>query len=430
MKKKRKKRKTSLKKQFRNFYLKLKKKISNTASEELNSKSTFSIWEVIVIIFISILFGIVIGFIITYGRSPFGLVGDNSKLNEVVSTYNDIVDNYYKDVSESKLVNGAIRGMIESLGDDYSVYMDKTTTSNFNETVDGSFVGIGVTVMYDEHYNRIIEINEGGPAEIAGLKVDDIILEVDGESAECVCGDDLAKLIRGKKGTKVEILVERNGKKKKVSVKRDIIIVESVISTTFERDGKKIGYINITSFAANTAEQFSKRLKKLEKKQIDSLIIDVRDNPGGHLTQATEILSEFFNKKTVLYQIQSKNSEKKIYANNNKVRSYPVVILANGGSASASEVVVSCFKENYKNVLVVGEKTYGKGSVQQSKGLTNGTSIKYTTQSWVTSKGRWINEVGIEPDVKVGQVAEYYKEPNYENDKQLQEALDRIKEMN
>lgn len=427
---KKRRKKISFKKRFRTFFSKIKKRVANDSRKEIDAKSTFSIWEVIVIIFISILFGIVIGFIITYGRSPFGLGRENSRINEVVSTYNNILDNYYKDTSEDKLADGAIKGMIESLDDPYSVYMNKSMTSNFNETVDGSFIGIGVTVLYEEHFNKIIEVNENGPADKAGLKVDDIILEVGGKSTEAICGDDLAALIRGKKGTKVDILVERDGKQKKFSVVRDVIEVESVISTNFIRDGKKIGYLNITSFAANTAGQFSKKLKSLEKKKIDSLIIDVRDNPGGHLLQAKEILSKFFDKETVLYQIETKNTDEKVYSNSREKRTYPIVILTNSGSASASEVLVACFKENYKNSMIIGEKTYGKGTVQKSKSLANGTSIKYTTQSWLTSKGRSINDVGIEPDLEVSQDAEYYKVPNYDNDKQLQEALDKIKDMN
>lgn len=429
MKKKKRRKKISFKRRLRTFFSKVKKKVANDSKREIDVRSAFTIWEVIVIIFISVLFGIVIGFIITYGRGPLSVGRENSRINEVISTYNNILDNYYKDASEDKLADGAIKGMIESLDDPYSVYMNKSTTNNFNETVDGSFIGIGVTVLYEERYNKIIEVNEKGPADKAGLKVDDIILEVGGKSAEDICGDDLAALIRGKKGTKVDILVERGGKKKKFTVVRDVIEVESVISTNFLRDGKKIGYLNITSFAANTAGQFSKNLKSLEKKKIDSLIIDVRDNPGGHLLQAKEILSKFFDKKTVLYQIETKNTDEKIYSNSSEKRTYPIVVLTNSGSASASEVLVSCFKENYKNSMIIGEKTYGKGTVQKSKSLADGTSIKYTTQSWLTSKGRSINDVGIEPDLEVSQDAEYYKVPNYDNDKQLQEALDKIKDM-
>lgn len=429
MKKKKRRKNISFKRRLRTFFSKVKKKVANDVKKEIDVRSAFTIWEVIVIIFISVLFGIVIGFIITYGRGPLNVGRENSRINEVISTYNNILDNYYKDASEDKLADGAIKGMIESLDDPYSVYMNKSTTNNFNETVDGSFIGIGVTVLYEERYNKIIEVNEKGPADKAGLKVDDIILEVGGKSAEDICGDDLAALIRGKKGTKVDILVERGGKKKKFTVVRDVIEVESVISTNFLRDGKKIGYLNITSFAANTAGQFSKKLKSLEKKKIDSLIIDVRDNPGGHLLQAKEILSKFFDKKTVLYQIETKNTDEKVYSNSREKRTYPIVILTNSGSASASEVLVSCFKENYKNSMIIGEKTYGKGTVQKSKSLANGTSIKYTTQSWLTSKGRSINDVGIEPDLEVSQDAEYYKVPNYDNDKQLQEALDKIKDM-
>lgn len=425
----RKRRKVTLKKKLKKLYASIKKRFSNNAAADFNSKATFSIWEVIVIIFISILFGIVIGFIITYGRNPLFNGDDSSNINEIITTYNNILDGYYKGVSKDKLTNAAIKGMIESLDDPHSVYMDSATTNNFNETIDGSFIGIGVTVLFDNTYNTVIEVNEDGPADKAGIKVDDVILEVDGKNAENLCGDDLAKLIRGKKGTNVILTVKRNGTEKDITVKRDLIEVESVKSADFDENGSKIGYLNITSFAANTGKQFSKNLKRLEKKNIESLIIDVRDNPGGHLSQARDILSNFFNKKTVLYQIETNNTIKKIYSSSKEKRTYPVIVLVNNGSASASEVLATCFKENYSNSLIVGDKTYGKGTVQKSKSLSSGSSIKYTTQKWLTAKGNWIHNVGVEPDISVSQADEYYKVPNYENDKQLQEALNKIKDM-
>ena len=158
------------------------------------------------------------------------------------------------------------------------------------------------------------------------------------------------------------------------------------------------------------------------------MILDVRDNPGGHLLQTKQILSMFFSKKTVLFQIESKQKKQKVKSLSDEVRDYPVAVLINSSSASASEVVASCFQDNYKDALIVGITSYGKGTVQQSQSLKNGTSIKYTTQKWLTSKGKWLNNTGVTPDVEVQLSESYYQNPVHEEDNQLQEAIQRIVE--
>lgn len=165
----------------------------------------------------------------------------------------------------------------------------------------------------------------------------------------------------------------------------------------------------------------------MEKKKIDSLIIDLRDNPGGHLSQTRDILSMFFDKKTVLYELKNKDKVTKIYSSSNEKRSYPIVILVSGNSASASEVMSSCFKDNYKSVTIVGTTTYGKGTVQQTINLSSGTSFKYTTEKWLTSRGKSIDGVGLNPDVEVVLDQSYYSNPTYENDLQLQKAVEILK---
>ncbi|MCI8460697.1 MAG: S41 family peptidase [Bacilli bacterium] len=405
---------------------KIRKTIRDAKSDlavDANSKSSFNILEVIVIIFISILFGIIVGYIITYTRN-----NSDEDLHEIITAYNDIVDDYYDNVDKEKLSDAAIKGMIDSLEDPHSNYMDSDTTIDFNETVDGSFVGIGVTVKFENEYNTVIAIEKDGPADKAGLEVNDVIISVDGVDVKGVFGDELTKLIRGEVKTKVTLTVKRNGEEKNFTITRETIEIKTVTSEDFEYDGKAVGYISISSFAANTASQFDKEIKRLEKKKIDSLVIDVRSNPGGHLSQVKEILSKFFDKKTVLYQIQSKNSKKKIYSSSNEKRDYPVAILINGTSASASEILASTFQENYEKSIVVGETSYGKGSVQKSRRLNSGTSIKYTTQKWLTSTRKSINKKGVKPDLEINQSKDYYSNPNYNNDNQLQEALKKLVE--
>ena len=425
MKRKKRKKKSFLTK-FKEFILKTKKDLYDEVDEEITNDSSFSIAEVMVIVCISILFGVIIGYIITYSRNPVNQVSSNKNLNEIVSVYNNILEDYYGDLDQDKLTDAAINGMIESLDDPYSNYMDTDTTNSFNESVDGEFVGIGVTVMFSDNTNKIIEILKGSPAEKAGLKVDDVIVKVDGKDVINVSGDELAKLIRGKVGSKVQITVKRNQEEKTFSVKRDKIEIESVESTKFDQNDKSIGYIDVDIFAANTFQQFNDALKGLEKKKIDSLIIDVRDNPGGHLTQVKEILSLFFDKKTVLYQVESKDKKEKIYSLSKGKKSYPVVVLINRDSASASEILASCFQDNYKKAMIIGTNSYGKGTVQKSKMLSDGTSVKYTGEKWLTANGKWINGVGVTPDNTVEQSTQYYDNPTYENDKQLQVALDEL----
>lgn len=398
----------------------------NILNFDLENDSKFSIFEVVIIIFISIVFGIIVGYVLTYTRSPLGSVKSNSKLSEIISTYNSIKDNYYKEIDDDTLVNAAVSGMIGSLDDKYSNYMDSSTTDSFNESVEGSFVGIGITIMYDDEYNKIIAVDDKGPSNKI-LKVDDLIVEVSGKDVRGIYGDDLKKLIRGKVGTTVKIKVLRNNKYLTFSIKRTNIEIETVKSNFFDVESKRIGYLDVDVISSNTYKQFNKNLKRLENKNIDSLIIDLRDNPGGHLSQTKEILSMFFNKKTVLYQLKDKDTKKKIYSSSNETRSYPIVILVNDGSASASEIITSCFMENYNNIKVVGTTTYGKGTVQQSHQLSTGTSIKYTVQEWLTSKGKSINEKGIKPDEELLMNSEYYSNPTYNTDNQLQKAIEILK---
>ena len=404
----------------------LSTKIKSLFIEDDDTNITFTLMEVTIIILISIVFGIIVGYIITYNRSEHNR---NYHSREILEVYNNIVDNYYYEVDEDKLVDAAVEGMIGSLSDPYSYYMNKHNTEQFNESIDGYFVGIGVTVQYDKDTgnNTIIKVLDSSPAGKAGLKEGDILVKVNKTKLKGVYGDKLVKLIRGKAGSIVNITVKRGNKTKSYNVKRDIIELDSVSSKLLEENDQKIGYIRIDTFASNTYKQFNKQLKKLENKDMDSLIIDVRNNPGGHLNQARQILSLFFNKKTILYQIDNQKYKQKVYSLTKDTKDYKVAILINGESASASEVVASCFKENYKNGILIGEKTYGKGTVQKSKSLSTGTSIKYTTEKWLTSKGKWIEGKGIKPDHEVKQSDEYYEKPNYETDTQLQEALKLLK---
>lgn len=383
----------------------------------VNSKKKFTSFEVVFISLIILFFGFISGCLVTmYTKEVLGSVMDDN-IREFLSTYEYVKDNYYEDVDESQLMKSAIAGMLNSLGDDFSYYMDKDSTDSFNTTIDGEYEGIGITIQTGDEGTSVVGIFEGSPAEKSGLKIGDIIIKVNGEDVSDKNSNDIAKMVTGALGKKSLLTIKRDEQELEFEIEVANIEIPSVYTDIKENNEKKIGYIHVDNFAANTYSQFKRKLEQLEKDNIDSLIIDVRDNTGGHLSQVTEMLDMFFKKKTVLYQIDTKGKVKKYTAKTNEERQYPIAILTNGQSASASEVLTACFKENYKDVTIVGTKTYGKGTVQQALDLSNGSSFKFTTQKWLTPNGNWVHEVGIEPDV----VIEFDKES--ETDNQLEEAI-------
>lgn len=412
-------------------FTKLKKKNSriNNAFKKIKNKlwpdeySSFNIPEVIMLVIISILFGVIVGCILTYSKAF--TVDNSSYESELLSTYQKIRDNYYDEVSEKELLNAAINGMIGALDDPYSYYMDDSATESFNQKIDGNYVGIGTTVLHDENVGNIVtDIFEGSPADKAGVKVGDIFLSIDGTDVRYMSLKEISNYMKGSANTSSNFVFIRDDKNIEVTITRDVVDIPSVSSKIIEGNNKSLGYISIETFASNTYSQFKSNLTSLEKQKIDSLIIDVRNNPGGHLSQVEDILSLFFNKKTVLYQIETKGKVEKVYASSRKTRSYDVVVLINESSASASEILASCFQENYKKATIIGTTSYGKGTVQKSLELSTGASLKYTTEKWLTSKGVWINDKGVVPDIVVEQGEEYTANPSDDNDLQLQKALE------
>lgn len=381
------------------------------------SKKIFTKFEVFFIGCFLLMLGIVIGCLVTIFTNTVLGSRIDSKMMEFLKTYDYVKNNYYEDISENSLIDSAISGMLSSLGDEHSFYMDQESTSSFNESVSGSYIGIGITIKYQEGVTTIIDIFKKSPAEKVGLKVGDILIKVDDIDVTNNNSYEISNLISGDVGKVFNITVKRGEDILSFDVTLSKIELESVSSEIKDVNGKKIAYVKISNFASNTYKQFKNNLAKLEKNNIDSLIIDVRNNTGGHLSVVSDILDLFFEKNTVLYQIQDKKTTTKYKAKTSDKRDYPVVILTNHGSASASEVLASCFKEKYFDATVVGTVTYGKGTVQKAITLSDGSSYKFTTQKWLTSKGKWLNEKGVIPDVEV----EISDDENIDN--QLEEAL-------
>lgn len=337
----------------------------------------------------------------------------SADMKKVEQAYNIIQENYVQDVGKQQLIEGAIQGMLETLDDPYSVYMDKETMKQFDQSIESSFEGIGAEVSMVDGKVTIVGPIKGSPAEEAGLKPNDQILAVDGESVEGLDLYETVLKIRGEKGTEVSLKIDRPGVSDPLTIEivRDDIPLETVHSKVKEVDGKKAGVIEITSFSEKTSDEFKKALDELEGKGMEGLIIDVRGNPGGLFTDVQEILKNFIPDDVPYVQVEDKNGEKERYfSKTDKKKNYPVTVLMDEGSASASEILAAAMKEAGGYELV-GETTFGKGTVQQAIPMGDGSTIKITLYKWLTPEGNWIHDKGVEPTIEVKQPAYFYTNP-------------------
>ena len=398
----------------------MSKKNNKKKKQNKNLKDYFSIREVLIITILAIIFGWFMGSIVTSKTSN---ISESEEMKKLHSVYNHIVSNYYKKVDRNKLIEASINGMLDYLDDPYTSYMTKTETTSFNQVMDGQYKGVGISIVKYKEEIYVIGVFKNSPADKAGVKMGDIILEIDGKSMEDKAASEVIKMVKDKKQVKIKI--KRKDEEKIVTMKPTNVEIPSVSSKIISKNDKKVGVISISIFASNTSSQFKKELQSLEKKKVDSYIIDLRGNSGGYLVSATDILSEFMNNTHVIYQIKNKDKATKYYSKGNKTRKNKVIVLIDENSASASEVVAAALKESY-GATIVGKKSYGKGTVQQTADLVGGGSIKYTTENWLTPKGEYINKNGIEPNISVDLDEEYFDNPTDDNDNQLQTALDEI----
>lgn len=405
----------------------LKNKLNKFMIFERDRDSMYSFKEVVVIM----LFSLGLGFfaclsfakIFNNGRSYMALSNDLSKF---VDTYYAIKDNYYGELDNEKLVDSAIKGMISAIGDEYTSYSDTDDADNFKQTVSGIYEGIGCTVGVNlDNKIVVVDMFKDSPAEKAGLKVGDIIIKIDGEDFVGKSSTDMSNYVKFSKNSKVVLTIIRDEETMELDVERKKIEIPYVSGEVITKDDMKIGYIDISLFSSTIYDQFKRELEKLEKENISGLVIDVRGNSGGYLSGVTDILNLFLKKGDVIYQLESGNKKQIKKDTTKEKRDYPVAVLVNGGSASASEILASVIKESY-NGYVVGTKTYGKGTVQQTTTLPDGSMVKYTVQKWLTPNGNWVNEVGVEPTDTVELDISYAENPIMENDNQLQKALELV----
>lgn len=398
-------------------------KIINMLKNDTNDMYKFK--DVLVIMLFSLALGFFTCFsiisIFNGGRSYFTVSQD---LEKFIDAYYTIVDNYYGDLNKDELVNNAIEGMVNSVGDVYTNYSDSDTTTSFLETVEGTYEGIGCTIAQKQTGEIVvIDMLDDGPAAKGGLKIDDIILKIDDIEAEGKTTTELSNYIKTTNNRTVVIKVIRDNEEKEIKVVREKVEVPTVTSQILEKNNKKIGYMNISIFSSITDKQFNEELEKLQKEKIQGLIIDVRSNGGGYLSSVTNILNRILEKDKIIYQLESKDKIEKTKDNTKEYLDIPIAVLTNSGSASASEILAAAIKESYGG-FVVGTNTYGKGTVQQTSQLPDGSMIKYTVQNWLTPNGNWVNEVGLEPTDFVELSEDYYSNPIIDNDNQMQKALE------
>lgn len=399
----------------------------------LNKKSSFKIYEIVLLSTLIVIASSFLTALILQGRlnnssSIIGKSSNNEYLEEFEEVYTLINDSYYEKVDNEKLINGAIDGMLESLGDPHTSYFNVSETENFNEVMNGSYKGIGVEISLDSDGNVIIfSVFKNSPASEAGLKFNDIILEVNGKSVKSMTTTEVVALIKDEKKPKASIKIKRNDKEITYEVEKRVVVIESVESKIYNSNKKKIGYLLINNFADNTYEQFKEKLEKLESKDISGLVIDVRGNSGGYLHSVSSMLDMFLSKGKVSYQIADKNKVTKYVSKTTESRNYPIAVLTDQASASASEILAIGLKESY-NADVIGTTTYGKGTVQITKDLKGGSMIKYTVQKWLSPNGNWVNEKGVKPTYEVEMKEEYSNVPTDENDNQLQTAIKVVSE--
>lgn len=388
-------------------------------------KRKFTTSETILLVVVAILIGLCMGKMLNKANVTTKTIIGDENLHELVDNYQYIINNYYDEIDKNKLVDSAINGMMQGLDDPYSVYFDETQTENFSISLEGSYEGIGIQVVKDEKTQNILVVSvfKDSPASSAGLKAGDQILEIDGNQTKNYSVEEFSKFVKENNKQSFEIKIIRDGEKKKLKIERNVVTLNSVDSKIYEENNKKIGYIYIGIFANNTYFQFKDLLDELEKQNINSLIIDVRGNTGGHLTAVSSILDIFLTEEQKLYGFDQNGKITYTYGTGVNKKNYEIVLLANEVSASASEVLVAGLVENLDSKFF-GKKTYGKGTVQELVTLSDGTKYKLTTKKWLTPDGNWINEtMGIIPDEEIELDEKYYETLSEKDDSQLLHAI-------
>lgn len=333
----------------------------------------------------------------------FGVLKKN-EMFQIEKVFYYLKQNYLdKNITNEQLIQGALKGMAESVGDPYTTYLVNDETAQLDETVNGAFGGIGAELKSDQSRVVISTTMEGSPSQQVGLQADDVITKVNGEDMTGKTISEVVKKVRGEVGTDVVLTIERAGTSLEVKLTRASIAINTV-KAELDKEDASIGHVRITSFAKNTAEELEKAVKDLTEKGAKSFVFDVRYNPGGLLDQAYKVANMFLKDGEPIVQVEDRFGEKKIYKASSSIGEFkitqPYVLLVNEGSASASEILAAAIKEGAGG-QIVGTKTYGKGTVQSVVDITDNSELKYTNAKWLTPKGNWIHKEGVTPTKEV-----------------------------
>ena len=382
----------------------------------------FKLWEVMVVMVVTALFGLFIGSYITYNRYngrkvSCGAVRED--MEELTSIYDDIVNDFYGEVDKEAVLNSAIAAMVYSLDDKYSAFIDNSAASSLDEELKGKFVGLGVQVSSNEEGQIVVvAVFDNSPAAKAGIKPLDIIAKVDSKDYNANNLEEMTSYIKSSKvGDKKNFEVIRDNETLNLEITMEEVEIKSVNSYYVERNGNNIGIVIISNFAGNTYDQLVREYNELKKNNIKALVVDLRGNGGGYLTSAKDVSSLFLDKGMIIFEKTDGEKVETIKSRDEKLIDVPVVLLVDGTTASGSEVVVSSLRNNL-NCEIVGIKTYGKGMIQKLQDLGNNKFVKYSVQEWRTSTGQQVEGIGISPTIEV----EYDVSLGYDN--QLEVAID------
>ena len=386
-----------------------------------NSKGFNLISVIIIICITSVVSAVTAGIIVTnnYNLSYSDLSNDK-ELTDFIKAYSNIVNNYYEDVDKEKMLDSALNAMLNYLGDNYTTYLTDEQRKALEESLQGTYQGIGVEIDKDR---VITKVTKNGPAEVAGLQVGDKFMSIDGTKLNDTDGNAVGLLIRGSDKEAVDIVVDRNGEELTFNVKIGTIEEPAI---GYEMKENNIGYIQISKFSRPLTSQMENALKELEANGMEKLVIDLRNNTGGYLDSAETTASLFLKKGKLIYSLEDKKSKEDYYDQTETSRDYPIVVLINNNSASSAEILAAALKDSYGAVLV-GQTSYGKGKVQQTYDMKDGSMAKFTSARWLRPTGDCIDKKGIKPDFEVAQTTQ--TDENGEEiiiDTQLVKALELI----
>ena len=398
----------------------------------MKNNKGFNLLSVIIIICVtSIVSGITTGVIVTNSyKSSTGLTYNellnDENLNEFLEVYSSVVNNYYEEVNTSEMIDTALDAMLEYLGDSYTTYLDDEQTKKLEESLSGVYRGIGISFQMDATTNAptITGVTKASPAESAGLLVGDVLVSVDGTNISGKTSDEIQNMIRNSSKNSVNLVVSRNGSEMAFNV--DIESVQDVNISYELINGTNIGYLKMNMFTKTLSDQVNNALSDLESQGMQKLIIDLRNNTGGYLESAESTANLFLEKGKLIYSLENKDAKADYYDETSAHKTYPIVILLNENSASASEILAAALKDSYGyGVTFVGTTSYGKGLVQQTYDLSDGSMAKYTSARWLRPNGECINGIGLKPDYEVAK-EELYDEAGNPIDNQLQKAIEVI----